>query len=79
MSARWRDADETMVADERIIELASLVTGEDRDIWYTGDVPEDVWAAVAADLDAERDLLQDLIDDLNAGASWTSALTGSMP
>lgn len=70
MRSPWaRDDEEYIVDDEHIIQLACYATGAyDKETWYSGEVPDDVWAVVASGSGAR---VGELIE---AGATWGEAL-----
>jgi len=68
-STQWRDEDEEIVDDEAVIQLACWASGVyDKQIWYSGDVSDDVWELI------EVDLTDAVTARIEAGASWNEAV-----
>lgn len=67
-----RDDDEFIVDDPVIIKLAAWATGVyDKEYWYSGDIPFEVWGAV------ENDMVDQIVEHIDAGATWSQALTAT--
>lgn len=63
-----RDDEDYIVDNEAVIQLACWATGVyDKAYWYSGEVPDDVWAIDSADLVEEVTAL------IEQGASWQDA------
>lgn len=64
-----RDEADYIVDDKRAIELACQATGVyDKEYWYSGEVPDEVWTIIDAELDDE------IAERLASGASWKAAV-----
>lgn len=69
LPAWLRDDEDYIVDNEPVIQLACWATGVyDKEVWYSGEVPDDVWEIDAASL---TDTVTRLIEQ---GFSWKAAL-----